>query len=234
MNTIQYYQSPFQKIRIGNQSTDGGYVICKIPNLKYSLLLSGGIADDLSFEEEFIDLYGPNLEAHGFDPTIEHLPKEYEDLNLTYHSKYIGEKDTDEYTTLKPFLHDKEGIFVKMDIEGSEYAWISALSDEELLKIDQMVIEFHYPWYSLDTLQIIDRLYKFFYLFHFHPNNCAPPEVVSDQIKVSHVFECTFVSKRHCEGLVLEKNKDPVPCPLDRPNVLFNPTESFEGPPYTF
>jgi hypothetical protein len=235
MDTIRYYESPFEKVRIGNQSTDGGYIICKIPNIEYTLFLSGGVADDVSFEEEFLEDYSSNTEAHLFDASVKGLPEEYKDLKATFHTKFIGGEDTEEITTLKSYFQGgQKGIFVKMDIEKGEYSWIDSLTDEELSRIDQMVIELHYPWKFPARLKTIQRLYTFFYLFHFHPNNCGPPLKLEDGTKVSNVFEFTLVAKRHCEGIQLEKNKMPVPSPLDRPNVLFNPTEQFEGPPYTF
>ena len=48
------YKSPFKKKRLGKEN-DGGYVIAKIPKAKYKILLAGGIADDISFEEDFMN-----------------------------------------------------------------------------------------------------------------------------------------------------------------------------------
>jgi hypothetical protein len=236
MDIIRYYQSPFEKVRLGNKITDGGYVICKIPNLEYTLFLSGGIGNDVSFEEEFLEEYANKAEAHVYDATVEGLPHGYEDLKIQFHKTFIGGEENNTTTTLKSFLKRGEGkgIFVKMDIEEGEYAWLDSLTDDELSSIDQMVLEIHMPWGKFSRLQTINRLHSFFYLFHFHPNNCIPPLRFYDGTKLSEVFEFTLVAKRHCQGLPLTPNKDPVPSPLDRPSVIFRPTEQFEGPPYTF
>jgi hypothetical protein len=234
MEIIQYKQSPFQKIRLGNQSADGGYIICDIPNLKYSLLLGGGVADDISFEEEFINDYCPGVKAHCFDASVKGLPEEYSDVPIEFHKQFIGGKDTEEYTSLKSYLQsDQTGIFIKMDIEGAEYEWLDSLSDEDLSRIDQLVIEFHYPWGFSKCLESIQRLYKTFYLFHFHENNCSPL-LEFESILVPLVFEFTLVNKRHCEGLEIKGNTDPVPHPLDRPNNAELRVHQYRDPPYTF
>jgi hypothetical protein len=48
-SVLTVYISPFKKVRIGKEY-DGGYVITEIPNMKYNLLLAGGVEQDISFE----------------------------------------------------------------------------------------------------------------------------------------------------------------------------------------
>ena len=48
--------APNKKERLG-KDYDGGYVICDIPDISYNLLLSCGISDDISFEEQFCDKF---------------------------------------------------------------------------------------------------------------------------------------------------------------------------------
>jgi hypothetical protein len=43
---LTVYKSPYEKKRIG-RANDGGYVICDIPNIEYSILLAGGIESDI-------------------------------------------------------------------------------------------------------------------------------------------------------------------------------------------
>ena len=49
--------------------------------MNYTTLLAGGISDDISFEEDFINKY-PNVKAFAFDGTISALPKE--NNNITF------------------------------------------------------------------------------------------------------------------------------------------------------
>ena len=50
---LTVYKSPFPKVRLG-KDYDGGYIIVEIPDVKYSILLAGGISYDISFEEDFL------------------------------------------------------------------------------------------------------------------------------------------------------------------------------------
>ena len=58
MENLLLYSCPFSKKRIGKPN-DGGYVIANLPDV-YDLFLSGGIANDNTFETDFLLEY-PNL-----------------------------------------------------------------------------------------------------------------------------------------------------------------------------
>jgi hypothetical protein len=53
IDSLRVYKSPFPKSRLGKNG-DGGYIINDIPHMKYSCLISGGISNDISFEEDFL------------------------------------------------------------------------------------------------------------------------------------------------------------------------------------
>ena len=72
MENLLLYNSPFSKKRIGKQN-DGGYVISNLPDT-YDLFLSGGIANDNTFENDFLLEY-PNIPCYAFDGTISELPQ---------------------------------------------------------------------------------------------------------------------------------------------------------------
>ena len=57
-----------------------------------------------------------------------------------------------------------------MDIEGGEVAWIKSLSNEQLNKFNQVVIEFHFP-FSDREIDMFDKINETHYLIHFHGNN---------------------------------------------------------------
>jgi hypothetical protein len=71
-SVLTVYECPFEKKRLG-RDYDGGYIIADIPDIKYSILLAGGIETDISFEEDFIKKY-PNVKCFAFDGTIDKLP----------------------------------------------------------------------------------------------------------------------------------------------------------------
>ena len=69
---LRVYKSEFPKERIGKKN-DGGYVICNIPDIKYDVLISGGIENDTSFEDEFLNKYS-DIECYAYDGTILESP----------------------------------------------------------------------------------------------------------------------------------------------------------------
>jgi hypothetical protein len=85
-SVLTVFKSPFEKKRLG-KDYDGGYIIAEIPNIKYKILLAGGIENDISFEEDFINKYAID-KAYAFDGTINNLPNEIS--NITFIKKNIG------------------------------------------------------------------------------------------------------------------------------------------------
>jgi hypothetical protein len=94
--TVYKPSALFQKTRFGS-SGDGGYVI--IDGLTYDSIISGGVADNIDFEIEFVNKY--NLPCFAYDGTVASLPRTHE--KVTFIKKNIGVEDTDTITT----LHDR-------------------------------------------------------------------------------------------------------------------------------
>ncbi len=85
MKHLRIYKSSFPKFRCGNKK-DGGYIISDLPN-GYDAFFSGGIANDISFEEAFLEKY-QNLTCHAYDGTIDKLPKESK--KIIFNKKNLG------------------------------------------------------------------------------------------------------------------------------------------------
>ena len=167
-SVLTVFKSPFEKKRLG-KDYDGGYIISEIPNIKYTTLLAGGIANDISFEEDFINKYVID-NTYAFDGTINKLPKK--NSKITFIKKNIGFSNNAKNTNLHDIIDVNECIFVKMDIEGGEIPWIKSLSDEQMNKFEQIVMEFHNP-FSNKEIDVFDKINKNHYLIHFHGNNCC-------------------------------------------------------------
>ena len=149
MNYLTVYSSyPYNKIRVG-KVYDGGYVICD--GLKYDLLLSCGISNDISFEDEFTKKY--NVKCVAYDGTINNLPETINN-NIIWVKKNIGPNNTDNTTNLKDFLNNFNNIFLKMDIESYEFDWLRNITIEELKNISQITIEFHFPFTNTSSTGI--------------------------------------------------------------------------------
>lgn len=209
---LTVYKSPFTKLRLGKDN-DGGYIIAEIPNINYTILLAGGILDDISFEEDFINKYS-NIKSYAFDGTINNLPKE--NSNIIFIKKNIGFENNEHVTNIHDIININECIFVKMDIEGGEIPWIKSLSDEQMNKFEQIVMEFHRP-FSDNEIDVFDKINKNHYLIHFHGNNCCGVRN-HNGVLIPNVFECTYLHKKYFTNIP-ELNKDLIPSNLDMKNI---------------
>ena len=193
--------------------------------MKYSLLISGGIQTDISFEEDFIKRY--RTKCYAFDGSIDNLPNN--NINIIFEKKNIGSENNSILTNLHDLLDKYTNLFVKMDIEGAEIPWIQSLESDHFDKIDQIAIEFHRSSIDKNT-NIFDLLNKTHVLIHFHPNNCCGIRD-HDGVLVPYVFECTYIHKRHFTTPPT-LNKDPIPSNLDMKNWRDRPDIVLDFPPY--
>lgn len=236
LDSLIVYNSPFPKIRVGSHN-DGGYII--VDELHYDLLLSCGIANDITFEKNFLQKY-PNTKCVAFDGTIDALPEPH--TSIEFVKKNIATYNSDITTNLHDIIDMNTNIFLKMDIETFEFRWLHTLSKEQLKKLSQIVIEFHFPFTEpgfthLDKplevplkMKVFDILADTHYLIHLHANNCCGTTRYNN-IVVPNVFECTYISKE----LVKDKpsyNQQPIPHPLDKPNTN-NPEIHLSGYPFS-
>lgn len=206
MKQLKPYNCGRSLVRYGKDN-DGGYIVAEYKG--YSCFLSCGIGNDLSFEVDFMN-HCFVYDAHAFDGTSMFI--EENQTGIVYHRINIGTDNTDTTTNMHEYLKKYSDVFLKMDIEGHERAWLDATPDELLLNISQLVIEFH----GLDiSLPYIERLNKMFTLVHVHGNNYGGV-VEHDGKQYPNVFECTFVNNSliHCLSLYVGD----LPCAIDQPN----------------
>lgn len=223
-SVLKVYKCPFNKLRLG-KDYDGGYIIAEIPNVVYTTLLAGGIDNDITFEEDFINKY-PNVKSFAFDGTINNLPKE--NCNITFIKKNIGFENNDKITNLHDIIDVNDSIFVKMDIEGGEIPWIKSLNHAQLNKFNQVVMEFHWP-FSENEIDVFETLNKHYYLIHFHGNNCCGVREHKG-VNIPNVFECTYLHKKFFTSIPA-LNTDLIPSLLDMKNTN-NPEIYINYPPF--
>lgn len=216
---LMLFNYPYPKIRLG-KDYDGGYVIHDIPDIKYEMLISGGIDNDISFEKDFCKKYKTKCIA--FDGTIEEIKDDKNDIIFV-------KKNIDKNNNLQDLLEKYHSIFVKMDIEGSEFEWIKSLKNVD--NIVQMVIEFHYP--SSENDEVFKKINKHFVLVHFHANNYCGTSLV-DNIVVPNVFECTYLNKKYIQMNKLSLNNNILPTKYDMKNVKEYNDYDINYPPFVF
>jgi len=222
-NVLTLYNPLMNKIRLGKDN-DGGYIICEMPNINYNILISGGIDNDVSFEESFISKYKTKCIA--FDGTINNILTE--NPKIIFVKKNIGSCNNDYVTNLHELLISHENIFIKMDIEGAEFDWLLSINDNMFDNIIQMVIEFHFPKSERET-EVFNKINKYFYLVHYHANNFCGYEI-QNKVSIPNVFECTYVNKKYLKNVELNTNN--LPTPLDMVNVKEYPDYFIDYPPF--
>lgn len=241
MEHLTLYKLDLPQIRIGNPDGDGGYIVHDLSGA-YDCFLSGGIADNIQFEEDLLKR-NPGILCFAFDGTIVALPKT--DAPICFVNKNLGPVSSEKVTNLNDYFELFHDIFLKLDIEGHEFVLLPSMF-ENIHKIKQIVIEFHTPtdiqahpdYYkglaniTNETMfEILETLNKTHVLSHFHPNNgCKTHEI--NGVVCPNVFECTYVRKDFAKGAVL--NTDPIPSPLDRRNHSWYSEQAITGPPFVW
>lgn len=224
---LQYLQvyNCNKKIRLGSNN-DGGYVIADL-NDGYDCYISAGVSDEESFSRDFINLYKTDYKnSFAFDGTILRYPTQYT-RNISFIRKNIAPYSSRKTRNLSVLIDSFDSIFLKMDIEGSEYNWINSLSTEQLKKFKQIVIEFHginddsWNIKFADKEACFEKLANTHYLVHAHANNYETTTTVANNLPIPNVIELTYVNKNILE--VPSQNTDKLPCSLDRPNCSSNP-----------
>ena len=212
-------------IRVGKDN-DGGYLISKKDLLKSDFLLSLGICDDWSFEKDFINKN--KIPLHAYDALLDY--KFLRNLNISilekikkifsynkffqgtniHFRKFIGINNNKEgFYTLSSVLKDLEyeAIFLKIDIEGSEYRILDSIISNHN-KLSGLVIEFHDCDINLSKIEWFIKNFNL-KLVHIHANNHGLFDVDK---KIPLALELTF--SKYCEL----NDQLELPHPLDMRN----------------
>ena len=238
MDNLKLFTPQHSISRVG-RNNDGGYVICNLPG-EYDLFISGGVSNDISFEQHFLNMY-PNLKCYAFDGTVESLP--VNDNRITFIKKNLGKDETLNTTNLKTYMDGFKNIFMKIDIEGHEFRLFPELP-AYMSSIKQLVLEIHspgditlHPTY-FKGLHDIDHEFMFnmfaminktHTLVHVHANNgCATH--VYDGVLLPNVFECTFIRNDFVTEKIL--NTTPLPKSIDMKNIPHKPDYSINYYPF--
>lgn len=235
LNMIQVYDTEHTKVRIGN-AKDGGYVALREILDKTNTAYCFGIGNDIGFEEDLVSRY-PKIQVEAFDPFIPALPKEHK--RFTFHKYGIGLK-------YRPITGVIKNSLLKMDTEWDEWGAFQLLSEEELKKFNQILVEFHLvhmeprgglsPYFHqlynevcyrvnedlfAQYCEILKRLLNWFIIFHIHANNSLPLTDV-DGWWLPPLLEVSMVRKDFVKRAAPTKASFPTPG-LDFPNKTDRP-----------
>lgn len=203
-------------VRIG-KDYDGGYLVSKSDIEKSDVLIGLGISNDWSFEEDFLSFKNIDVYAYDASISKKYFLKQllrsiirldnlknfsywlkkflkykkfFSQNNVNHIQKFVGlNSESDTYCTFLEVLNETKhkNIFLKIDVEGSEYRFLDEILENED-RITGMVIELH----DCDIhLKKIKRFINKFGLqiVHIHANNYAP--IRSDDC-LPLVLELTF------------------------------------------
>lgn len=223
-------------VRIGRKH-DGGYLVSQADIDQTQTLIGLGIKNDWSFEQDFsrqkkisVVAYDASINKRYFFKQliksvfrIDNLKiftywlkvfvgykKFFSQSSVSHVQKFVGLNSSSKLhctfsDTLKKI--DNKKIFLKIDIEGSEYRFLNEIVSNED-KFTGVVIEFHDCDIHLDTIKSFINDFKL-NLVHIHANNNSPLRL-DDGLPI--VLELTFSKNA--------KTADDISLPheLDMPN----------------
>lgn len=222
-------------VRIGKQN-DGGYLVSLSDVEKSNILISFGIADDWSFESDFVKYN--DIKIFAYDATLSYRfllkraiieivknPLSFNPIKKFFSykkffkgkhkhiKKFVGINTTHNmHCTFLEVLNEtnQKNIFLKIDVEGSEYRFLDDIVANEK-KITGIVIELHDCDINLNKIERFVRKLNNcgLNLVHIHGNNSG---VLRLDDSLPLILELTF--SRHAKF----SNSITLPHQLDMPN----------------
>lgn len=264
LEALTVFECPFPKKRIG-KANDGGYVIIDLPGTSsstsgmseytfsgYNMFISGGISNDISFEDALLDNY-PDLNCClAFDGTISSIPSASNASKIKFIKKNLGSTNGLDISNLEEYIQPYENIFMKIDIEGHEYGLFNSIIENGLMpRIRQLVLEIHtpadirkHPNYYTNLaafgtsdnvlLEFLADIKKTHTIMHLHANNGCATHIQDGCVIIPNVFEITLLRNDILEGIGYKwpLNTTPIPSPLDMPNILGRSEIVLDYPPF--
>lgn len=111
---------------------------------------------------------------------------------------------------------EKNGMVLKMDIEGAEWDVLDMLSEETIKKFDQIIMELHgllNIGNADKILRVLEKLNKSHEVIHIHGNNVTRRQFVGNFV-TSDCIEITYVLRGQYQT---EECVDSLPTILDYP-----------------
>ena len=230
------FKSSADLVRIGGDY-DGGYLVSQSDIEKSEVLIGLGICDDWSFEEDFffrkeVDVYAydgsvsqkyflkqviksciridhfKNI-AHWLKTLVKYRIF-FSKKNVHHIEKFVGLSCSNKsHCTFLEVLNktNNKNIFLKIDIEGSEYRFLDDLIQNKE-RISGLVIELHDCDIHLEKIEKFIRNFGL-KIIHIHANNYAPIRL-NDGLPL--VLELTFSKYADISDLTNLPHK------LDMPN----------------
>lgn len=221
LNLIRPWQMASDvKVRLGSDG-DGGYVLPSVAQ-RSNAVLSIGIGNEVSFDNQMAALGARVLQ---FDHTIPASPSQHPQIR--FHRVGWGTRDQGPFLSLRSMIDllemdDARHPILKFDTEGAEWDCLLDADSADLARFEVLAGEFH-DFQNLVNRDYFDRAYAVFsklalthHVVHMHANN-AGGMVMLGGIPFPRLLELTYLRKN--AALFSGHSSEPIPGPLDRPNV---------------
>ncbi|MGE4352412.1 MAG: FkbM family methyltransferase [Bdellovibrionales bacterium] len=209
-----------EKIRVG-RNNDGGYVMID-RNLNKVPAYSLGIEQDVSWDK---DMAQRGCTLFQYDGTIDGLPESHPAFHFEAVNIVGTDSTRENEKTLSALLKKNkhlasEDLVLKIDIEDSEWDVFDNLSEEDLVRFSQIVVEYHNltettdPLRFLKTERCLKKMNKSHQVVHIHANNYGSVGYLGG-VFLPDVLELTYLRKK---GNSFERCLDVFPLAIDQPN----------------
>lgn len=183
---IKYFApkpSPFKFERFGGRR-DGAYLL---PDDLEGVVacFSPGVENRKAFEDALLHRFGIRSHMVDFSSEESEFSPPLDRTNQTFLKKWLGSVGGVDTITLDEWVNSKEGVdsgdlLLQMDIEGSEYEVLDAVSTYVLERFRIIVFELHgipdklgLTGKTPKIADFIEKLSGLFTVVHAHPNNCS-------------------------------------------------------------
>jgi hypothetical protein len=118
---------------------------------------------------------------------------------------------------LSNFKNNGKNVFVKMDIEGSEWDVLGGRSYEFIANIDQLALEIHFthialgskyllPLYMIRRYFFLRKLKKDFVIYNIHANNTGDVTSYKNFV-IPHCIELSLLNKKSLSDYMQDLNQ---------------------------
>jgi hypothetical protein len=240
--------------RAGAPAGDDGWVVARASDATaetsaYDVAIAGGAAWGIGLETSLAQAH-PGVAVTIYDGTpLAALPPGLP-ANVKLVKQALGDGSSGT-TSASAALANAKNAFVKLDLEGGEYALVPALcASGDMAKIRQLVLEVHgaedvrrhSDYYKTKSgvtpvqatlgaqFAMLEQVLKTHALVHVHANNACAMHTVAG-LPLPSVFECTFLRKADFPGFKWPNSTRALPDPvLDCANVAGKPQAPLAAP----
>ena len=198
IHLLRPFNLGYEYQRLGG-TKDGSYIVPEtLGNIKYCF--SAGYGGDCSFEKN-LEKYNIKsfLADYNYDAPTELKNFEYKKKFI---KSYSDQKSINVNTWIENSLPiEEENMLLQIDIEGSEYEVLHAITEKNLDRFDVVIIELHnlhmvnnqifYQYF----ISCLEKIKKHFEVFYLQPNNCCGVSNF-DGLIFPNILEITLLSKK--------------------------------------